>query len=65
MEACTSNINVCICYLTILKTATFKVQEQITSHPSVFREVIKDSFVFVNVNYDFSKLIDSCNSFPL
>ena len=35
-------------FLTLIpKTAAFKVQEQITSDPSVFRDVIKGYLVFV------------------
>ena len=49
MNACTSKFNVFIIDLTskIPKTAMFEVQEQITSHLPVFKEVMKDSSVFV------------------
>ena len=42
----------------------FKVQEQITSHCSVFIEVIKDSFLFVCLREKKLFLVGMCQKMP-
>ena len=61
MKACTSRIKLCILYdLKTSKIATFEVQEQITSHPSVSREVIQDPPVFVCVRDRYIFVVGGC-----